>query len=344
MIKKLYIIIIITILSFTHCSKILIDEDVTNQNIEDFEIAWNTINDLYPLLEYKKINWDSIYTIYKPKAELAEGDDIYNIVFDLLRELKDPHVYFQSKGGGFITPYTGKRWLRDYDAYNPVIIRKYFDEELQLTCLNNVESGITNNKIGYIYISGFTGDQQMAEFDQVMLNFKNTNSLIIDVRRNTGGWSENVQEVVGWFIDTTITYQAFFKDEEPYEGNDYVFLPKNTDFRYTKPVVVLLNGATISAGEIFTDIMKQLPNVTLIGDTTAGAGCNDSDHEGDFILNCGIKIHIGTGYILRLDGIPFEWNGVEPDIYLPQSKNDLDKGQDLQFEKAIFYLKTINKK
>jgi hypothetical protein len=40
-------------------------------------------------------------------------------------------------------------------------------------------------------------------------------------------------------------------------------------------VVVLINGASLSSGELFPEVMKQLPNVTVVGDTTAGASCND---------------------------------------------------------------------
>ena len=35
-------------------------------------------------------------------------------------------------------------------------------------------------------------------------------------------------------------------------------------------------------------------------------------------------------------------NGVEPDIYLPQSKSDLEKGYDFQLERAISYLLNSN--
>ena len=302
-------------------------------------MAWNAINDLYPCLEFKEIDWDSIYNIYIPRVENSTGDEIYLIINDLLKELKDQHVNFRSRGKGLIMPYISPRWLRDYDAYDPVTIRNYFEDELLLACNNAVEYGMLDNNIGYIYISHFNNLNQFSDFFQVMDYVRNTDALIIDERRNSGGLSENLQEVVGWFLDTTLRFDSFMKDDIWYDGEDYTFHPHNVQHKYTNPIVVLINGACISSGELFPELMKQLPNVTLIGDTTAGALCNDFENlKGDFTLPGGIMIHIGTRYIMRFDGTVGEWNGIDPDIYLPQSEKELQNGNDLQLEFAIEYL------
>ena len=88
--------------------------------------------------------------------------------------------------------------------------------------------------------------------------------------------------------------------------------------------------------------MKQRPGVTVIGDTTAGGGVADLSDEnikGEYLLSCGNKIIIGTTYITRYDGIPVEWNGVPPDIYIPQTKEDIKNNQDKQLEYALELLK-----
>jgi len=43
--------------------------------------------------------------------------------------------------------------------------------------------------------------------------------------------------------------------------------------------------------------------------------------------------------VLRYDGEPIEWNGVLPDIRVPQSKEDIDQGRDKQLEYAIELLR-----
>ena len=111
--------------------------------------------------------------------------------------------------------------------------------------------------------------------------------------------------------------------------------------RYPNSVVLCISGASMSTTELFPQMMKQLSNHTVVGDTTLGAGCNDlaDDIQGDYWLPSGKYIHIGTTYVLRYDGVPKEWNGVLPDIRITQSKEDIDQGRDKQLEYAIELLR-----
>jgi C-terminal processing protease CtpA/Prc len=103
---------------------------------------------------------------------------------------------------------------------------------------------------------------------------------------------------------------------------------------------VITNGASLSGAELFAEVMKQIPFVTVVGDTTAGGGCNDRDvNDGDRRLPSGKLIHIPTGCILRYDGALIEWNGVTPDVLVTQTEADVLRGRDLQLEFAIELLR-----
>jgi len=177
----------------------------------------------------------------------------------------------------------------------------------------------------------------MDDFYIVMDYIKNSRGLIIDVRGNTGGWSENYKPIVGRFTETTIEFlNGYSKGEIPVLEDPVVPDPKY--FIYSNRVVVLINGAGLSAGEVFPELMKKIPNVTLVGDTTAGAGANDLRDEniqGEYKLNCGFTIRISTVYVTRDDGLPIEWNGVLPHIRIPQTVEDYKNGTDRQLEYAI---------
>ena len=109
-------------------------------------------------------------------------------------------------------------------------------------------------------------------------------------------------------------------------------------FQYTNPVVVLINGSTFSAGEFTTEILKQLPQVTAVGDTTGG-GSAGSGAEGLYTLPSGKSIEIGFIDFRRYDGLPWEWLGVAPDIRVEQTEADILAGRDKQLEYAIDMLK-----
>ncbi len=338
--NKLIISCVIILLSFLlGCTKLLLHPSDSDYVVEDFSKLWEAVDQVYPLLEYKAIDWDSIYEAYSEKLTNRKGDENYNTIYDLLRGLKDPHVYFVNPGGGIVFPYPGPRWLKDQDTYNPLIVRSYFDAPLQFACQKKVEYGIVNEETGYIYISNFNDEGAMLEFGEVINYVQNTTGLIIDIRNNAGGWTENVSDVVSKFITETFPFlKGYIKNEIEYFVDPVQ--PDTSLSPYLKPIVILINGATISAGEIFAEMMNQLPNVTLIGGTTNGAGCNDAaeDIEGDYILPSGIQIHIGTTYAVRFDGQPIELNGIDPEILIPQFKSDLDLGNDLQLEFAMQFL------
>jgi len=106
------------------------------------------------------------------------------------------------------------------------------------------------------------------------------------------------------------------------------------------PVVVLINGASLSSGELFPEVMKQLSSVTVVGDTTAGAGCNDrGGFRGDRRLPSGKMIHIPTWCITRYDGVAWEGAGIAPDIRVQQTEEDVAQGFDRQLEHALGLLR-----
>ncbi|MCW8803473.1 MAG: S41 family peptidase, partial [Ignavibacteriaceae bacterium] len=109
-------------------------------------------------------------------------------------------------------------------------------------------------------------------------------------------------------------------------------------FQYTNPVVVLINGSTFSAGEFTTEILKQLPQVTAVGDTTGGGSAGGGD-ESLYFLPSGKSIQIDFIDFRRYDGLPWEWLGVPPDIRVEQSEADILAGRDKQLEYAIEMLK-----
>ncbi len=326
---------IIFIVFFFSCKDIVVTEPESNQNVADFEASWKRIKDVYPYLEFKKINWDSIYTVYRPKAEQAKGDEFYLVLRDFLAELKDGHVYYRTEGGAKVYPFYPRRHFKDRHAYSPFVVRKYFDKELRLTDSRSVEYEILTGNIGYAFLSDFHEDYLINEFPEVLEYLKNTKGLILDIRQKRGGSYQNIEAVITRFL----TQPLVRNDAYTYrvKWNLPPFQPQGS-FQYTNSVVVLINGSTFSAGEFTTEILKQLPNVTAVGDTTGGGSVGGGD-ESMFFLPSGKSINIGFIDIRRYDGRPWEWLGIPPDILVEQTEADILAGRDKQLEYAISILK-----
>lgn len=322
------------------CEGILVPAANSNQNVADFEATWMWVDSVYPVFEAKQIDWDAVYASYRPASENASGDEFYQVLHDMLAELRDAHLYYQTPGGGVVFPHYPPRWRRDRHAFSPHLVRAYIDRELHLAGGKTMEYEMMDGNIGYFRLSTFSPEDMMDDLPVVMQYVQDTDALIIDVRNSKGGRSENVAAVVGWFIEEPFSWMmAVEQDWVPFEPW-LPIEPIQSGYRYTKPVVVLTNGVAISAAELFTEVMKQVSNVTIVGDTTAGAGCNDRDvFEGERYLPSGKLIHIPTGCILRYDGVLLEWNGVAPDIRVPQTEADILAGRDRQLEYAIELLR-----
>ncbi|MFH1196467.1 MAG: S41 family peptidase [bacterium] len=333
--KKLPLMFLFFILIMISCKDLVVTEPESNLNVADFEASWKRIKDVYPYLEFKKINWDSIYTIYRPRAEQAKGDDFYFVLRDLLAELKDGHVYYRTNGGGEVYPYYPQRHFKDRHAYSPFVVRKYFDKELRLTGSKTVEYEILPGNIGYAFLSDFHEDYLIREFPGVLEYLKNTKGLILDIRQKRGGDYKNIEAVITRFLTQPLVRNVAYT--YGVKWNLPPFQPQGP-FQYTNPVVVLINGSTFSAGEFTTEILKQLPNVTAVGDTTGGGSVGGGD-EGLFFLPSGKSFEVGFIDIRRYDGLPWEWLGVAPDIRVEQTEADILAGKDNQLEYAIEMLK-----
>jgi len=110
--------------------------------------------------------------------------------------------------------------------------------------------------------------------------------------------------------------------------------------QYINSVVVLINGVCVSKGDIFPEVMKQLPSVTVIGDTTAGGSSGSTRPAlAEYELPSGKRIYVGTTDWRGYDGLPLEWIGCPPDIRVEQTKEDIKKGRDKQLEFAINMMK-----
>ena len=338
--KYLPIICLVSVILISGCEELFIKPATSNLHTEDFEAAWNRINDTYPFLEYKKINWDSIYAVYLQRVKASRGDEFYFVLHDLLAELKDGHVYYQTSGGGEVYPFYPERHFRVRHTYSPFVVRTYFSKALTLTASGKEGYGILPDNIGYVFLSDFHEKYLIDEFPDIMNYMKNTKGLIIDIRQKVGGSLQNIEAVVGHFIESSFEWPEFYILGEltvlsPIQPKGY--------YTYTNPVAVLINGSTFSAGEITTEVLKQLQNVTAVGDTTGGGGGANAnispDAISDFRLPSGKLISVPSSYLARYDGQPFEWVGIQPDILIQQTEQDIKDGRDKQLEYAIEMLK-----
>ena len=316
------------------CSDLIVTEPEEHSNVADFESAWQVVRSVYPFFQFKHINWDSVHAVYRPRAEAAMGDEIDAVLLEMLKELKDGHVRLQTRGGASVATYTPPRADKDRYAYSPLVVRRYFDRELRLAGDQRIEYETLGDNIGYVYVATLRKEEPVAGgFDEALSYLRETKGLIIDVRHNGGGSDDNSLAIITRLLSSPID---ILPAPAPGGGlNRGPVIYPSAPFQYTKPVALLIDGVCFSSCEDFAEMMKHVPTVTAIGDTTGGG----SGAPQLFSLPSGRQINVSTKDIRRYDGLPIEWNGVPPDILIPQSAEDTRQGRDKQLEFALEFLR-----
>jgi len=335
--KIIYLSILLS-LFFSSCDKMLLEEEVPNNAVENFNSLWNEFDVKYGLFQQKNIDWDSVYTVYRPEINENSNDDkLYSVFKNMLEVLNDNHVALVPTDPRY--PFFQSGIMGKMDSINDFdldIIKEYY--------LTNTKFedpfftfGILQNNIGYIHIEGFSDlpKNLVKPINSILNSLKETNAIIIDVRGGYGGEDIAGQYIAGHFTNKSIHYMktrvksgAGKNDFTDFE--DWYITPEG-DYQYLKPVVILTHRFTISARETFCLAMKVLPQVTFIGDTTSGAFSNQINRE----LPNGWGYSLSIGQWLDANGVSYEGKGLVPNILIHNNKQDVLNGKDEALEKAI---------
>ncbi len=187
-------------------------------------------------------------------------------------------------------------------------------------------------KIGYIYFSIFsnTTDRQFQN-ELKSLEGQGIDSLIIDVRENSGGHLTTAVNIVSLFLDQTkVIYQIEMKDEIT------KYYSKGNETK-SYPIVVLQNSNSASASELLSTALKESYGATVIGETSYGKGTVQELVDG----KDGIEYKFTTKKWLTPDGNWIHKIGVTPDIEVRLDVNyfvNPNDKTDNQLQEAIRYL------
>ncbi len=324
------VLIIIITLSLTACEKAFIEKDPANEPVENFQILWETIDKKYSFFEYKNINWDSIYSEYRPRVhnQMTERQ-LFSVLSEMLHHLRDGHVNLDA---GFDISRSWE-WYKDYPAnFNYSILRSSY--------LKNTyeEKGpfVTQviDSIGYIYFGSFTKRVEPEIIDNIIEDFSDLKGIVFDVRSNGGGFSTNVEILASRFADKErlVAYNLFKKGPGHDEFTDPqpVHLSPKGSEQFLKPVVVLTNRRSYSATNDFALKMSALPHVTVVGDTTGGGGGTPIYKE----LPNGWTYRFSATITLAPDKFNVE-HGIPPDIQVDMRQRDISRGLDTILETAL---------
>ncbi|MDR2652503.1 MAG: hypothetical protein LBC68_09370 [Prevotellaceae bacterium] len=338
--KKLYIILF-TAISLFACRKDIVLSDKPEDVFTSF---WRIMNDNYAYFEEKGIDWDSVYSIYYPKAkQIRHNDDLLNLFEEILRKINDEQVDI-AYNNMYRLEYiiSGNTWaLRNYVARLDWGEAKtnFFKKVRYYDFMQD-----SVKKYGCIQYLGFN--------EKVIENIENTdykNGLILDIRNSY--YEKNIDEMLlyvsSFFNGSRIPYYELQQKGQSLDFTSKipVIISGNGWVLDNTPVILLTSKINNNASVLFIQIMKTLPNCIVIGEKTGDIALSGTQSE---ILSNRWQVlypvNITKRHDLENNCIDF---GVEPDIYVKQFYSNEVADNDTSIKdstiiKAILLLDSIN--
>lgn len=329
--NKYILILLFALVLLPSCMEDPIMPPNTNQG--NLDALWKIIDTKYCYLDYKNINWDSIYTAYQQQLPNDSNQfAFFDLMGSMLGELQDGHVNLFSN----FDRSRYWKWFTDYPPnFNSSLIYspKYLGENYRIASGLRYAK-IAEDSIGYIYFGSFSNGFSDTNMRYVLNYFSKCKGLIVDVRDNGGGSMEYSERLASYFFkEETVTGYIRHKTgnghtdfSEPVE----IKTPAHKTIQWQRPVAVLTNRMSYSATNDFVNRMKQSPKAIIVGDKTGGGGGLPFSSE------------LPNGWMVRFSASPMfdsnmqhtEW-GIEPDEKESITVADEANGIDTIIEKAI---------
>lgn len=168
------------------------------------------------------------------------------------------------------------------------------------------------------------------------LALQGTSALVLDLRGNGGGSVDALAELTRHFF-TRQVHIADLKSRRRVQ-------PLRASGRrqsFTGPLVVLVNGTTASAGEIFARLVQIEQRGTIIGDRTAGSVRQSRTWSASVPAGWGVLtygVSISEADIVMRDGRSLEGTGVTPDVVHAPGADDFAGRRDPVLAAAVAML------
>lgn len=193
-----------------------------------------------------------------------------------------------------LRPSTGAR--RDYELERRELVIPAVESELK-------RAG--GEPVGYIRLLGFSQGAHAELRDAVeRLDDRGAEGLVIDLRGNGGGLLDEAVLTSSVFVENgvIVSTKGRTQPDKTFEAAGDAVSPR--------PIVLLINGDTASASEIFTAALSDAGLARVAGERSFGKGVFQEVIE----LDNGGALDLTVGEYLTRDGVSLAGDGIEPEL------------------------------
>jgi hypothetical protein len=277
------------------CADRAVGPDAAADPAAVFEAAWREYDRHYPFFADQGLDWDAVYRRLRPQVPLGGGTaasaaQLFAAVCGLVRATGSLHSTLVAPAAdGTPRVCEADRGGR-VSRVDPALVRLRYLSALAGTPSGRVLYGpfpryLTvdagrgardGGAIGYVALPSFAGEGWGEEIETALAALEAQaplGAVIVDVRRNDGGDARLARTVAARFVDRERVYalrrsRAGAARDVLGPAAEARVAPAGR--RFGGRVVVLTDRGTASAAEDFVLMLRLLPNVTVVGDTTSG--------------------------------------------------------------------------
>lgn len=306
-----------------------------NTPVGNFEALWQIIDEKYCYFDEKGIDWQAIHDEYRAKIDTLSGGEraLFGLLSSMLDSLRDGHVNLYSD-------FDISRNTAWYDTlpvnYDGALIDNYIERFYIAGGL--YYERIADGQVGYLRYSSFENSFSDKNMWYVLNYFADCKGLIVDIRSNGGGNLDYAYKLASTFFDATTTV-GYWRHKTGLGHNDFSAMQSieidaaTMPYKWSKPVIVLINSRVYSAANSFANAMRYAPHATLVGATTGGGGGMPLSYE------------LPNGWMIRLSSVPMYdrqkrsiEDGIAPTIAIDLTDALAAQGKDDMIEKSIALL------
>lgn len=179
-----------------------------------------------------------------------------------------------------------------------------------------VEYELLDNNVGYVRLANFY--QNSASYTQEAVEDlidQGAEGLLFDVRGNPGGYVTELTQLLDYLLPEGPIF-----GEKSKNGAEHTV--RSDAECVDLPMVVLVDGNSYSAAELFAAQLRESVGVKLVGQKTYGKGY----YQQGFTLANGGELHISTGMYTTGNGVSLIGTGLTPDHVVAGTEEQLEKG------------------
>lgn len=245
-------------------------------------------------------------TLYKVEGEEVTGEDLSDVVSKVKGE-KGTQVTL-------------------------TVLRADTGEEEELTITRDtieaqtVSCEMKEGNVGYIRITEFdtvTYEQYKEALED--LEDQGMERLIVDLRSNPGGNLDTVCDILDLMLPEGL---IVYTEDKNGEREEYTSDEEN---QFDKPLVVMMNGYSASASEIFAGAIQDYGLGQIVGTQSYGKGVVQSV----FDLQDGTSVKLTIAEYFTPNGRSIDGEGITPDVEVEYQYDENNPDADNQLEKAM---------